>query len=458
MSEPVLTSAWLPRNRRLDHPERRRLRLSPARIKWLMGGRRSGKSLEGLDAILIGHGPIDAAGNPKFRGALNPPAHVHDPTYVIAAPTREMVKRLWWRKLKARLPRWMLARDPQETELSIDLANGARLECLGMDRPTRAEGTPIDGLVGDEFAYWKQEAFERSLRPSMSTRGRLPGWAMLVGKPQGRNHFYDAWERARNGEAPGQDGFFWHSSVVVAQAELDEARASMSKRAFAQEYEACALTQTGLVYDSFDRARHVRDLTYDPNLPLVFSFDFNVEPGAAVAIQEQSLPPASDPSGKPEKTTCVLFEVFEPEDSRTPLVCQKLSARFPEHKGPVRVHGDVGGHQRRTSASTTDWEIVRQILGKLFPSVTICVGRSAPSMIDSVNAVNSRLLSATDVVRLAVDPRCAETIRDFEGVVWDDRYTDRDIDKRDKRRTHWTDSIRYYIAEVHPIGRVSAFY
>jgi hypothetical protein len=58
----------------------------------------------------------------------------------------------------------------------------------------------------------------------------------------------------------------------------------------------------------------------------------------------------------------------------------------------------------------------------------------------------------TGKVHLVVDPSCAHTIKDFEGVVWDDRPgAERKIDKSDGRRTHWVDAIRYYVHERHPI-------
>lgn len=444
-----LTAAWIPRHKRIDHPERRRMRRSKARTKFAAAARRSGKTEDGADYTLVGHGPEDSNGQPYFRGALNPPPNVMDPTYVVAAPTREMVKRLWWGRIKDRLTdRW--TERVSETDLTVHLRNGARIICMGMDRPTRGEGIAIDGLVGDEYAYWKEGAFERSLRPALSTRGRPPGWAILMGKPSGRNHFFDSWTEAREGRMKDAEAFHWTTSVIASPAEIEAARASMDPRSFQQEYEASFLTQAGLVFYQWDSQAHCRPLQYDPSLPLVFCFDFNVSPGAAVVCQEQFV---TDANGKQVQTTCVIREYYLRDDNNAPLMCQKLADFYPEHKQPVHVYGDTGGHQRRTSAKSTDWEIVRDELGKRFASVEIRVARNAPSVVDSVNAVNARLRTSSGAVRLLLDPEAAQhTRRDFEGVVWDEKKGDRQIDKRDKRRTHWVDALRYYIAEAHPIG------
>lgn len=450
----ALPAAWIPREKRRDHAERKRMRESPARIKVLGGARRSGKSTDGLDYILIGHGPKDAKGLPMFRGALNPPGYVLDPTYVVAAPTREMVKRLWWKRIKDRLTSTWIDQ-VNETELTVHLVNGARIICLGMDRPTRGEGFAIDGLVGDEFAYWKEKAFEQSLRPALSTVGRPPGWAILMGKPAGRNHFFELWQKARDGKRKGHDAFHWPSSVLISPEELAEARDSMDERSFQQEYEASFLTQTGLVFYKWSRAKHLRDVRYDPNLPLVFAFDFNVSPGAAVVAQEQFIP---GPDGKQVQTTCIIGEFFRRDDSNTPIVCAYLADKYRGHKGMVRVYGDVGGHQRRTSAKSTDWQVVREELEKAFSDVRICVGRAAPSIVDSVNTVNARLETAAGVVQVAVDQSCEHVIKDFEGVVWDERKATRDIDKRDGMRTHWADALRYYVSDAFPLNKASAIY
>lgn len=450
-----LPRSWIPAERRIDHPERRRLRMSPARVKIVAGARRSGKSTDGREFLIVGHGPEMPNGEPMFSGALCPPIGVNDPTYVAAAPTREMVKRLWWGQLKAMLPNELLDHAPNETELTMRLVTGARIMCLGMDRPTRGEGFAIDGLTADEFAYWKPLAYQQSLRPALSTRGRPPGWAVLMGKPSGRNHFWEMWEAAKSGKKKGQDAFHWPSSVIIDPAELDAAKDELDLRSYQQEYEASFLTQTGLVFYVWDPAVHIRPLQYNPALPLVLCFDFNVSPGAAVIVQEQTLAPIAKPDCEEKEkvvTTCVIDEVYRADDSNTPWVCAQIAARYSEHKGPVLVYGDAAGNQRRTSASATDWEIVKTELRKAFSDVRMRVPSKAPPVIDSVHTVNARLRSTTGVVRLAVDARKAEqTVRDFEGLVWDKDKDHREIDKGDGKRSHWAEGLRNYIHEAHPM-------
>jgi hypothetical protein len=71
-------------------------------------------------------------------------------------------------------------------------------------------------------------------------------------------------------------------------------------------------------------------------LLLSFAFDFNVEPGVAVVIQEQQL--LNGLQG-----TAVIGEVWIPRASSTPAVCRKLAADWGNHAGPVRIYADATG-------------------------------------------------------------------------------------------------------------------
>lgn len=408
------------------HPEQVRLVRSPARWKVVAAGRRSGKT--------------ERAKRRLVEAALDPP-HVATPTFIAAAPTRDQAKRIWWDDLKALSPKEWIA-NISESELTIHYRTGSRLMVVGMDRPQRVEGIPIDGCVIDEIDECKPSAWTSSLRPALSTRGR-PGWCWFIGRPKGRALLYDLWHNAKGQQ--DWDAFHWTSADIIGQAEVEAARRDLDPRSFAQEYEAAFLNPTGLVYYAFEHGKHIRSLRYDPTLPLVFCFDFNVSPGSAVVVQEQLV--------DGQQSTCVIGEVHIPDDSRTDLVCDRLSTMYRGHAGDVLIYGDPSGNQRRTSAQSNDWDIVRGHLRKTFARVLDRVTRAAPPIVDSVNSVNARMLNAAGAVRFAIDGKAApQTLKDLESVSWNEDKDTRDIDKADAKRTHWSDALRYYVHERHPIG------
>ena len=132
-------SRWYPLR---EHAEQRRLWESPCRFRVAAAGRRSGKTELSKRA-----GVAKAIGPQRFA----------DARYIYGGPTWEQGRRIFWSDLKKLTPRWALrGQDPRraisESELSIRLASGAVIQVVGLDRPQRAEGTPIDWLCVDEAA------------------------------------------------------------------------------------------------------------------------------------------------------------------------------------------------------------------------------------------------------------------------------------------------------------------
>ena len=416
------------------HPEQQRLRNSEARWRVVAAGRRSGKT--------------ELAKRKLVEAALDPP-QVPTPTFIAAAPTRDQAKRIWWSDLKDLSPaRWVS--QVSESELTIYYKTGSRLMVVGLDRPQRIEGIAIDGAVIDEIDECRASVWTSSLRPALSTVDR-PGWCWFIGRPKGRRLLYDLWQNA--GATPDWEAFHWASADVIGKQEVEAARRDLDLRSFQQEYEAAFLSATGLVYYAFDRAKHLRATRYDPTLPLVIALDFNVSPGSAVLMQEQMLSPWDQPRGALTQHTVVVGEVHIADDSRTDMVCERINQRFAGHTQEVYLYGDPAGNQRRTSAQSNDWDIVRQHLRSAFPHVRDRVAKSAPLVVDSSNSVNARLCNAAGEVRFAIDASSApQLLLDLEGVAWIEEHATREIDKSDTKRTHWSDALRYYVHERFPIG------
>lgn len=430
----MLPDRWTP----LDpHPEQMRLVGSPARFCVVAAGRRSGKTERAKRRLVL--------------SCLDPP-RVHRPNYVACAPVRDQAKRIFWQDLKdLSPPRWV--DHISESELSIRYRTGATLSIVGLDRPQRAEGLPIDGAVIDEYAEVKAEAWTQSLRPALSTKGRAPGWCWFTGRPKGGGHFRNLWQAARTTE--GWDAFHWKSADILDAAEIAAAKRDLDDLTFRQEYEAEFVTFEGLAYYCWSPGLHLRQLEYKPDLSLVFCFDFNVDPGVAVIIQEQVHgPDAQLGLTEPTNVTCIVGEVYIPLNSNTPAVCRKLAQDWAHHNGPVLLYGDATGTQRRTSGvHGNDWDLIKEHLRPTFSDLRDRVQRSNPHERDRVNSVNSRLKNAHGQVRLLMDPkRAPNVVKDFEGVALLKGGSGEIDKKRTPELTHLTDALGYYVHEKHPLG------
>lgn len=448
-------SRWTPL---IDTPEQVRLRDSGARFNVVAAGRRSGKTERAKRRLVWAAATCDVEAGGNF---------------IACAPTRDQAKRIFWDDLVSLsmtvpgIEQGALVERIVYSDLAIKFVNGSTLQVIGLDKPQRAEGVPIDGAVVDEIAECKQEAWTMTLRPALSTRGR-PGWCWFTGRPKGKGWFYELWRDAKARE--DWDSFHWHSSEILPAEEIEAARRDLDPLTFRQEYEADFITFEGLAYYQWNANVHMRQCSYQPHLPLVFCFDFNVEPGVAAVIQEQDHPVDRCQCGSPVKTgeyckacnirvgpqkhTCVIGEVHIPRNSNTPAVCNKLIQEWGHHKGPVYIYGDASGSQRRTSAKDgNDWDQVRSYLGERFRDLNIRVPRANPHERDRVNSVNTRLMNSRGDVRLMVDPKNApHVIRDFESVCVLEGGSGEIDKKKDSRLTHLSDAIGYYVHAAHPLG------
>lgn len=392
---------------------------SKARFKVVPAGRRSGKTEFAIRWTIICAIMFTRAANGRF---------------ILAAPTHKQAKDIFWDKLLSMIPEDLIDKI-SISEKTVYLVNGARIEVMGLDKPSRVEGSPIDGIVIDEYADINPKAWESNVRPGLDTEGR-EGWAWLIGVPEGRNHYYDLAQYAQ-GVDEDWAFFTWHSSTILSQDKVDAARRQMDPLTFKQEYEAEFVTYGGRCYYSFG-TENVKPAEYDRDLTLIFAFDFNRAPGIAVVMQEQN------------GETVILDEIYIEKNSNTEKVCDRLIAAWGHHKGEVYAYGDAtGGAQGSAKVKGSDWDIIKYMLNDKF-DMNYRIKRANPSVRSRLNAMNTRCMRGDGVRKLFVDPKCKNVIKDFEGVLATDQG---DIDKKtDSKLTHLTDAIGYYIDYVHPIG------
>lgn len=114
------------------------------------------------------------------------------------------------------------------------LPTGGSIQMRSADNPDSLRGATLNGVVFDEAATAKQEAWP-TLRPTLSVLG---GWAMFISTPKGLNWFHELFEDA----AGWQDWAHWQIPSIqnpyLPEAEVEKARAEMSSLVFSQEYEA----------------------------------------------------------------------------------------------------------------------------------------------------------------------------------------------------------------------------
>lgn len=165
-----------------------------------------------------------------YKGALE--CRLREPRFAYVAPLYSQAKDVAWEYVKHYAAR--LGAQANESELRVDLPNGARIRLYGADNPDRLRGLYLDGVILDEFADMRPSVWGEVIRPMLADR---QGWATFIGTPKGHNDFYDRWQDAQKDPA-------WFAVMLRASEtgllpadELADARKSMSEDQYAQEFE-----------------------------------------------------------------------------------------------------------------------------------------------------------------------------------------------------------------------------
>jgi hypothetical protein len=299
----------------------------------------------------------------------------------------------------------------------FDRLRGTNLAWFGLDELTYSpEGAwlRLEGRLRDPqaarlcgFAVWTPKGYDWVYQKFIADP--VKGYSAIIARPN-ENRFLlekvpDFYERLRN---------------------------SYDENFYQQEALGQYLSQQGgLVYSAFSRGDQVKQLQVNPNCPLLWALDFNVDPMSSVVAQMAG------------RRVFVLDEIALRHAS-THEACEAFEKRFPNHRSGVVIYGDASGNSQH-STGTSDYQIVREYFRMSYGGrATYKVPRANPSVRERIMLTNATLRSASGDIRLLVDPRCKELIKDFEQVSYkaDSNAIDKD---KDRRRTHLSDALGYLL-------------
>lgn len=196
-----------------------------------------------------------------------------DGRYAYVAPYYSQAKTIAWDYLvKYSAP---IATKANQSELWVELINGARIRLFGADTGQNLRGLYLDGIVMDEYADMKPSIWGEVIRPLLSDRR---GWAVFIGTPKGHNAFWDIYQNAA--KDPG-----WYSKTLRASQtgllpseELEDAKKSMSEDQYLQEFEcdfesAILGAYFGKEMRSITDAGRITNVDYDPLFPVHTAWD-----------------------------------------------------------------------------------------------------------------------------------------------------------------------------------------
>lgn len=152
----------------------------------------------------------------------------------------------------------------------------SRLQWKSADREKNLRADGYNFLVLDEGAFLKETTWTAALRPALAD---LRGRALLIGTFDGENWFYEAYLKGQDPEIPEYESWRFPTSAnpYIDAAEIEEARRTLPRAEFEQEFEANPLSRVGAVFDAAHVVHAVelgREITYDPGLPTYAGIDW----------------------------------------------------------------------------------------------------------------------------------------------------------------------------------------
>ena len=235
-------------------------------------------------ACLIAHrraGKTVAAVNDIIRSAMF--ARSSNPLYGYCAPYRSQAKSVAWDYFKFYAA--PVTRDVNESELTVELVNGAKIRLFGADNADAMRGLGFDGIYMDEYGDFKPSVFGNVIRPALSDK---QGWAVFGGTPKGKNQFWEIYETATR--IPSE----WFllrlpatSSGILPATELAAARAQLAEDQYLQEYE-CSFEAAilgaffGKEMREAEQQGRICQVPYDPNYPVYTAWDLGYRDDTAI--------------------------------------------------------------------------------------------------------------------------------------------------------------------------------
>ena len=344
------------------------------------------------------------------------------------APTYRMAKDIVWRDLLERMQKHKWLAKVNNSDLKLTLRNGSQISLRGADNENSLRGVGLDFLVMDEFADIKETAWTEVLRPTLSDK---KGSALFCGTPRGYGNWsYNLFTKESDDPTWQSFQFTTLEGGQVSANEIQQARADLDDRTFAQEYNASFVNYAGQIYYNFDRRENVIS-SYTPETDIIhIGLDFNVDPMSAVVSEIKG-------------NKVYIYDEIVIYSSNTDEMVQEIKHRYP--KKHIYVYPDPACKQRKTSAGgVTDLAILKNA------GFDLRVRNSHPLIRDRINAVNAKLKNGLGDRTLFIANNCKNVLKAIERQIYKEGTV---VPDKDNNYDHMNDALGYMIEYLYPLRR-----
>jgi predicted acetyltransferase len=169
----------------------------------------------------------------------------------------------------------------------VKLINGSVFRLLSANNRDSLVGRAANLLIIDEAAIIpNEEYFVRDLRPALSTFTNSR--CLWISTPRGKaNYLYNYYLRGQDPEYQdwGSATYTWRANPRLSEQDIEEAKRSMTRALYLQEYECEWTTTEAQIYDALSEQKHLGDFVKTPFVEVIAGLDVGYrDPNAFVVI------------------------------------------------------------------------------------------------------------------------------------------------------------------------------
>jgi hypothetical protein len=333
-----------------------------------------------------------------------------------------------WENLKRYLE--PLIRKKDETKKYIDLINGTKIELFSTHKKDKGRGRHFHSVWVDEAEMHQdlQYSIEYVIHATL-LRYQADMW--VLSSPKGFRYFQTFWNKPSPNNA--YFNYSTYDNPFIPTSEIDLAKERLPEDIFRQEYLGEFVLSSNRFAYEFKNEKHVGTCEYNPNLPIIISFDFNIDPITAVAVQHLG------------GTINVLNE-FRILNGTLPQICAAIKAKYPD-AWRLEVTGDPAGYNRQI-VSMDARAYYREIQAHLgIRKEQIKAARAQSTHKSSRLILNTILRSFPS---FTISPNCKFLIEDMNYVQSDaDSHIIKEKTGEGKLKTHLLDCLINYLHTYH---------
>lgn len=391
--------------------------LDPSRFKFILAGRRGGKThLIVEDIVKTAHAMPDSA----------------EIAYI--GPSNQQAKEIIWEPIEERLYQLGWQYEDFISKSRFELSRGRKIYVIGAERIRRIRGHKLAKAYLDELAFFETNlgAVWKAVRPALSD---LKGGAIASTTPNGKGtEAYDWYIEALR--KAGWKYFHWSTfdNPYIDDEEIKDAERELDERSFNQEYLATWESFEGLAYYNFKENTHLKKQPeIDPFLPVHLCFDFNVNPTTLILSQK-------------DRDMLRYKKEYSFKNSSTEETVSAFCEDFKDYRAHLRlkIRGDATGKARSSTTGKTDYFYVEELLRENGFTYEKEIPSKNPPIIDRVKIVNGWLKPYKGSHRIEIDPSCINLIRDLSSQELNGR-----IPSDDNNLGHKADALGYDVYYEH---------